>query len=149
MSSSVTLWDCSPPGSSVHGILQSRILEWVAMPPSRGSSWLGDRNRSSCISCIVKQVIYHWHHLGSPHRLSVPLQLLKFGLLPLLGMMMVLPQLFLWIDMSVKEFIIWERVKSVIHTKLLSNERSFLRMLLCPFKFHALVYRRSKNAFIM
>ena len=28
--------DCSPPGSSVHGILQARILEWVAMPPSRG-----------------------------------------------------------------------------------------------------------------
>ena len=31
--------DCSPPGSSVHGILQARILEWVAMPSSRGSSW--------------------------------------------------------------------------------------------------------------
>ena len=35
--------DCSPPGSSVHGILQPRILEWVAMPSSRGSSWLRDR----------------------------------------------------------------------------------------------------------
>ena len=30
--------DCSPPGSSVHGILQARILEWVAVPSSRGSS---------------------------------------------------------------------------------------------------------------
>ena len=30
--------DCSPPGSSVHGILQARLLEWGAMPPSRGSS---------------------------------------------------------------------------------------------------------------
>ena len=30
--------DCSPPGSSVHGIFQARILEWVAMPSSRGSS---------------------------------------------------------------------------------------------------------------
>ena len=30
--------DCSPPGSSVHGILQARILEWVAMPSSRGPS---------------------------------------------------------------------------------------------------------------
>ena len=29
--------DCSPPGSSVHGILQARILQWVAMPSSRGS----------------------------------------------------------------------------------------------------------------
>jgi len=28
--------DCSPPGSSVHGILQAKILEWVAMPSSRG-----------------------------------------------------------------------------------------------------------------
>ena len=38
-----SLWpmDCSPPGSSVHhGILQARILEWVAIPFSRGSSWL-------------------------------------------------------------------------------------------------------------
>ena len=34
--------DCSPPGSSVHGILQARILEWVAIPFSRGSSWLRD-----------------------------------------------------------------------------------------------------------
>ena len=30
--------DCSPPGSSVHGILQARIVEWVAIPFSRGSS---------------------------------------------------------------------------------------------------------------
>ena len=30
--------DCSPPGPSVHGILQARILQWVAMPTSRGSS---------------------------------------------------------------------------------------------------------------
>ena len=34
--------DCSPPGSSVHGILQGRILEWVAMSFSRGSSQLRD-----------------------------------------------------------------------------------------------------------
>ena len=32
---------CSPPGSSVQGILQARILEWVAMCSSRGSSWPG------------------------------------------------------------------------------------------------------------
>ena len=37
--------DCSPPGSSVHGILQARTLEWVAMPFSRGSSQLRDRTR--------------------------------------------------------------------------------------------------------
>ena len=39
------LWDpmdCSLPGSSIQGILQARILEWVAMPSSRGSSWPRD-----------------------------------------------------------------------------------------------------------
>ena len=40
--------DCSPPSSSVHGILQARILEWIAMPFSRGSSQFRDR---TCISC--------------------------------------------------------------------------------------------------
>ena len=44
--------DCRPPGSSVHGILQARILEWVAMPTSRGSSQLRDQIRISYISCI-------------------------------------------------------------------------------------------------
>ena len=45
--------DCSPPGSSVHGILQARILEWVAMPCSRGSSWPSNRTCISYFSCIV------------------------------------------------------------------------------------------------
>ena len=40
--------DGSPPGPSVHGILQARILEWVAMPYSRGSSQLRDRTRVFC-----------------------------------------------------------------------------------------------------
>ena len=40
--------DCSPPGSSVHGILQVRILEWVAIPSSRGSSHSKDQNPVSC-----------------------------------------------------------------------------------------------------
>ena len=41
--------DCSPPGSSVHGILQARILEWAAIPFSRESSQPGDRTQVSCI----------------------------------------------------------------------------------------------------
>ena len=44
--------DCSPPGSSVHGILQARILEWVAIPLSRGSSSPRDQTQVSCVSCI-------------------------------------------------------------------------------------------------
>ena len=42
--------DCSPPGSPVHGILQARILEWVAMPSSRGSSRPKDGAQASCIA---------------------------------------------------------------------------------------------------
>ena len=42
--------DCSIPGSSIHGILQARILEWVAIFFSRGSSWPRDRTRVSCIA---------------------------------------------------------------------------------------------------
>ena len=44
--------DCSPPGSSAHGVLQARILEWVAIPISRASSWPRDRTYVSCASCI-------------------------------------------------------------------------------------------------
>ena len=41
--------DCSPPGSSVHGILQARTLEWVTIPFSRGFSRPRDRTWVSCI----------------------------------------------------------------------------------------------------
>ena len=58
--------DYSPPGSFVHKILQARILEWVAMPSSRGSSWLRDPTRVSDVSCIGRWVLYHGCHLGSP-----------------------------------------------------------------------------------
>ena len=42
--------DCSPPGFSVRGILQARILEWVAIPSSRGSSQTGDRMQVSHVA---------------------------------------------------------------------------------------------------
>ena len=58
--------DCSPPGSSVHGILQARILEWLAMPSSMGSSQLRDWTRISCVSCIGRQIPDRQRHLGSP-----------------------------------------------------------------------------------
>ena len=58
--------DCSPPGPSVHGILQARILECVSMPCSRGSSPLTDWTCISLVSCIDRRVLYHQHHLGCP-----------------------------------------------------------------------------------
>ena len=47
----------SPPGSSVHGISQARILEWVAISSYRGPSWPRDQ---TCVSCIGRRVLYHW-----------------------------------------------------------------------------------------
>ena len=48
--------DCSPTGSSVHGILQVRILEWVAISFSRGSSRSEDWTH---VSCIGRRILYH------------------------------------------------------------------------------------------
>ena len=52
--------DSSPRGSSVHGILQARILVWVAISFSRGSSWPRDR---TCISCTALLLSH-----GNPHQ---------------------------------------------------------------------------------
>ena len=52
--------DYSLPDSSVQGISQARILEWVAIFSSRGSSRARDQTCVSCISCIGKQIIYHY-----------------------------------------------------------------------------------------
>ena len=45
--------DCSPPGSTVHGFLQARILEWVGISSSRGSSRPRDGTHFSCVSCTA------------------------------------------------------------------------------------------------
>ena len=52
--------NCIPPGSSVHGISQASILEWVAISSSRGSLRPRDRTHVSCISCVGRWVLYHW-----------------------------------------------------------------------------------------
>ena len=49
--------ECSLPGFSVHGILQTRILEWVVISSSRGSSWPRDWIH---VSCIGRQILYYW-----------------------------------------------------------------------------------------
>ena len=58
--SSPILWDsmgCSPPGSSVHGIFQARMLELVAISFSKGSSWTRDWSCISCVSCINRWIL--------------------------------------------------------------------------------------------
>ena len=64
--------DCSRPGSSIHRILQARILEWVAIPFSRGSSWPRDGTRVSCIAgrffnvCITRKANYNPQWIWGP-----------------------------------------------------------------------------------
>ena len=70
-----TLWDpmhCSPPGSSVHGTLWARILEWVAMPSSRGSSWPKDWTPD-----LLQEDSLSLSHLGSCYS-TKQLKLRKF-----------------------------------------------------------------------
>ena len=51
--------DGNPPSCSVHGVLQARILEWVAITSSRGSSQPRDGTLVFCASCIGRQILYH------------------------------------------------------------------------------------------
>ena len=51
--------DSSPPGSSIHGISQARILEWVAASFSRGPSWPRDWTCTSCVFCTDRWTLYH------------------------------------------------------------------------------------------
>ena len=48
------------------GTLRARVLGWVAMPSSRGSSQPRDRTCISYVSCISRQILYYQCHLGSP-----------------------------------------------------------------------------------
>ena len=52
--------DCSPPGSSVHGISQARILEWGAISSSRESSRPRDQTRISCVPCTAGRFFTCW-----------------------------------------------------------------------------------------
>ena len=63
LQSCLTLWDptdCSLPGSSVLGILQARILNWVAISSSRRSSWPRDWTCVFYISCFGRHILYHY-----------------------------------------------------------------------------------------
>ena len=63
LQSCLTLCDpmnCSLPGFSGHGILQARIMEWVAISYSKGSSWPRDQTCVSCVSCIAGKFFTHW-----------------------------------------------------------------------------------------
>ena len=62
--------DYSPPGFSIHGVLQARILEWIAVPFSRGPSWPRDRSRVSCTAGRLFTVRDYKQIHNAPVRLS-------------------------------------------------------------------------------
>ena len=75
--------DCSPPGSSVHGILQARILEWVAMPFSRGSSQPRDQTQISYIAGRFFTVQATWESWGNTEQWHFPWAFLSSQVEPL------------------------------------------------------------------
>ena len=68
--------DCSPPSSSVHGILQARIMEWVAISFSRGSSWPRSRTQ---VSCIAGRFFTNWAMREAPHTVWFQLKFWKMN----------------------------------------------------------------------
>ena len=74
------VWLCSPQGSSVHGIFQARILEWVTISSSRESSPPRDQTRISCVFCIGKW-FFSTEPPGNPLCLKYPIKTLRRSLL--------------------------------------------------------------------
>ena len=68
--------DCSQPGSSVHGILWARVLEWVAMPSSNGSSWPRDQPKTRMSRALIGG-FFTSSATGKPHYLPSILIFIK------------------------------------------------------------------------
>ena len=66
--------DCSPPGSSVHGFLQARILKWIAISSYRGSFW----PRVEPASPVVADGIFTTEQPGKPHRMLYHSPVVKY-----------------------------------------------------------------------
>ena len=62
--------NCSLPGSSIHGVFEARILEWLAISFSKGFSLPRDQPHVFCISCIAGR-FYHWEAQKQIRNLSV------------------------------------------------------------------------------
>ena len=74
LQSCLTLWnpmDYRLSGSSVHGILQARTLEWIVMPLTRGSSWPRDQTWISCVSCTAGNSLLLSHQESTSRFLSL------------------------------------------------------------------------------
>ena len=63
--------DCSPPGSSVHGLFQARLLEWAALSSSRGSSW--SRDQTDLLYLLLgRHILYHGTTFSTRHLILCP-----------------------------------------------------------------------------
>ena len=107
--------DCRSPDSSAHGISQARILEWVAISFSRGSSWPRDRILFSCIAC--RRILYWLSYQGSPpiHRkvLNSLTWVIWFSLINNNLLMFSLPEIFLQ-----NFYIIWLLPSPLVNSSL-------------------------------
>ena len=72
----VTPWTAAYQAPLYMGILQARILEWVALPSSRGSSPPMDGTHVSDVFCTGRWVLYHWHHLEA-QIINTPIKIKK------------------------------------------------------------------------
>ena len=87
--------ECNPPGFPVHRILQAKILEWVAISFSRGSSRPKDQSQVSCIGgrfffCACKQILHHLAHQGSFSVLNVFSFIVRLICLIIIGMIVMI-----------------------------------------------------------
>ena len=78
-----SLMNCSPPGSSVHGISQARTLEWFSISSSRGSTRPRDQTHISCKSPALQVSSLHTDPLGKPHSDIKVIALQIFIVLPM------------------------------------------------------------------
>ena len=72
VSGPVALIDCRPLDSSVHGVVQTRTLKWVATSSSRGPSPSRHWTSIPCVSCIGRLILYHWANWEAPPYHSCP-----------------------------------------------------------------------------
>ena len=133
--------DCSPPGSSIHGISQSRILEWVAISFSRGSSQPQDWTHVSCIGrkvlyhCAIREAHYGVWHIVIILRAGIPVRNSDWGSTGsenTLGKDLVQPRLY-WLTIHSSTFV----------------ECGFTSLLGLPFYLFIYLFSLEANSFII
>ena len=112
--------DCSPPGSSVHRILQARILEWVAISYCRGSSWPRGQTHVSWVSRVGRHI--STAPPGKPHEQSKYLPITNISNSQLLSLVsLALFPLYISIHKYIVTIIILNNLQSVLSIKNSKN----------------------------